>query len=152
MIKYLTLDLNKKRHKEFFAENLFADRDEWRRERREKEAELKAVRELKAISQSEVHSGNISNPTQNSTFAAMRIEEEISKYEYYEYVVEYGLSHISQEDREIIETFYFTKHKMKSALIDNLCHKLSIEPRQVYYRKRNAIYNFVDAVREIINE
>ena len=41
---------------------------------------------------------------------------------------------------------------MKSALIDNLCHKLNIEPRQVYYRKRNAIYNFVDEVREIINE
>ena len=152
MNRYLTLDLNKKRHKEFFAENLFADRDEWRRKRREKEAELVAARELKAISQSEVHSGNISNPTENTAFDAIRIQDEISRYEYYEYVVEYGLSHISPEDREIIETFYFTKHKMKSALIDNLCHKLSIEPRQVYYRKRNAIYNFVDAVREIINE
>lgn len=152
MIKYLTLDLNKKKHKEFFAENLFADRDEWRRKRKEKEAELEAARELKAISQSEVHSGNISNPTENTAFDAMRIQDEIIRYEYYEYVVEYGLSHISPEDREIIETFYFTKHKMKSALIDNLCHKLNIEPRQVYYRKRNAIYNFVDAVMEIINE
>ena len=49
---------------------------------------------------------------------------------------------------------FFKKEKKEitKAHIDNLCHKLSIEPRQVYYRKRNAVYNFVDAVREIINE
>ena len=151
MEKYLTLDLNQKKDATFFAEKLFADRQEWRRKRRQKERELESVRSLNAVSQSEVHSGNISKPTENMAFDAMRIEEDIKRYENYEYIVEYGLSHITPEDREVIETFYFTKGKMLNALVDNLSIKWDCSPRWVYKKKRIAILNFVEAVREIIN-
>ena len=151
MDKYLTLDLNRKKDATFFAEKLFADRPEWRRKRRQKERELESARSLNAVSQSEVHSGNISKPTESMAFDAMRLEDEIKKYENYEYIVEYGLSHITQEERDVLEAFYFTKGKMMNKLVDGLAAKYSCDPRTVYRTKRTAILNFVDAVREIIN-
>ena len=152
MNRYLTLDLNNKKDATFFAEKLFADRDEWRRKRRQKERELESNRSLKAVSQSEIHSGNIANPTENTALDDMRIEDEIKRYENYEYIVEYGLSHISPEDREVIEGFYFKpKGKMTNVIVDNIANKWNCTPRFVYKKKRTAVLNFVEEVREIIN-
>ena len=80
----------------------------------------------------------------------MKLEQEIERYENYEHIVEYGLSHISPEDREVIEAFYFTKGKLISALVDELAHKYNCDPRTIYRNKRTAILNFVESVREII--
>lgn len=151
MNKYLTLDLNNKKDATFFAEKLFADRDEWRRKRRKKEAELNSIRTLSAVSQSEVHSGNIANPTENKAMDVLRLEDDIKRYENYEYVVEYGLSNIPPDEREILEAFYFTKHKMLNVLVDKLAVKYACDPRTIYRRKRTALLDFVDAVRVIIN-
>ena len=151
MERYLTLDLNNKRDATFFAEKLFADRDEWRRMRRKKEAELNSIRTLSSVSQSEVHSGNIANPTENKAMDVLRLEDDIKRYENYAYVVEYGLSNIEPDEREILEAFYFTKGKMLNALVDELANKYCCDPRTIYRRKRTAILNFVDAVKVIIN-
>ena len=151
MNRYLTLDLNNKKDATFFAEKLFADRDEWRRKRRKKEAELNSIRSLSAVSQSEVHSGNIANPTENKAMDVLRLEDDIKRYENYEYVVEYGLSHIEPDEREILEAFYFSKGKMLNVLVDELADKYSCDPRTIYRRKRTALLDFVDAVRVIIN-
>ena len=152
MNRYLTLDLNNKKDATFFAEKLFADRDEWRRKRRKKEAELNSIRTLSAVSQSEVHSGNIANPTENKAMDVLRLEDDIKRYENYEYVVEYGLSHIPADEREVIEAFYFKpKGKMVNAMVDELANKWNCTPRFVYKKKRIAIEDFVDAVRVIIN-
>ena len=151
MNRYLMLDLDNKKDATFFAEKLFADRDEWRRKRRKKEAELKNIRSLSAVSQSEVHSGNIANPTEQKAMDVLRIEDDIKRYENYEWVVEYGLSNVEPDEREILEAFYFTKGKMLNVLVDNLANKYDCDPRTIYRRKRQAILNFVDAVRVIIN-
>ena len=152
MNRYLTLDLNNKKDATFFAEKLFADRDEWRRKRRKKEAELNSIRSLSAVSQSEVHSGNIANPTENKAMDVLRLEDDIKRYENYEYVVEYGLSNIPPDEREVIEAFYFKpKGKMVNAMVDELANKWNCTPRFVYKKKRIAIEDFVDAVRVIIN-
>lgn len=151
MNRYLTLDLNNKKDATFFAEKLFADRDEWRRKRRKKEAELNSIRSLSAVSNSEVHSGNIANPTEQKAMDVLRIEDDIKRYTNYEYVVEKGLSYLDPEEREILEAFYFTKGKMLNVLVDNLAIKYDCDPRTIYRRKRTAILNFVDAVKAIIN-
>ena len=151
MNRYLTLDLNNKKDATFFAEKLFADRDEWRRKRRKKEAELNTIRSLSAVSQSEVHSGNIANPTEQKAMDVLKIEDDIKRYENYEYIVEYGLSHITQEERDVIEGFYFKpKGKMTNVIVDELAHKYSCDPRSVYRTKRTALLEFVEAVRGII--
>ena len=151
MNRYLMLDLDNKKDATFFAEKLFADRDEWRRKRRKKEAELKNIRSLSAVSQSEVHSGNIANPTEQKAMDVLRIEDDIKRYENYEWVVEYGLSNVERDEREILEAFYFTKGKMLNVLVDNLANKYDCDPRTIYRRKRQAILNFVYALRVIIN-
>ena len=152
MNRYLTLDLDNKKDATFFAEKLFADRDEWRRKRRKKEAELNSIRTLSAVSNSEVHSGNIANPTEQKAIDVLRLEDDIHRYENYEYVMEYGLSHIEPDEREVIEAFYFKpKGKMTNVMVDELANKWNCSPRFVYKKKRIAILNFVDAVRVIIN-
>ena len=98
-----------------------------------------------------MHSGNIANPTEQKAMDVLRIEDDIKRYENYEWVVEYGLSNIEPDEREILEAFYFTKGKMLNVLVDNLANKYDCDPRTIYRRKRQAILNFVDAVRVIIN-
>ena len=152
MDRYIRLDLSNKEDAYYFGKKFLADRHKWREMIREKMAELDSICELPAISNSEVRTGNISKPTENAAFARMRIEDQIKRYEDYETILTYGLNHISEEDRDIITAISNNKWKLTNAVIDELAEKYAIDPRTVYNRRRYAILNFVDAVREIINE
>lgn len=151
MNRYLTLDLSNKEDALYFGNKFLADRAKWKKEIKEKKDELDSVRDLKAISNSEVHSGHISNPTQNSAFAAMRLEEEITRREDYETILTYGLNHISEEEKDILTALLYTKGRYTNAIIDDLAIKYDCDPRTIYNRRRTAVLNFVEAIRGIID-
>lgn len=152
MNRYLTLNLNDKNDALYFGRKFLNDRDEWKKKIKKQQRELDSIAELPAISNSEVHSGNISKPTENAAFARMKVQDKIKQYEDYETVLTYGLNHISAEDRELIEKLYYTRNRMKSAIVDELATARECTPRKIYKAERIAVLNFVDAVREIINE
>ena len=150
MNRYLTLDLSNKEDALYFGNKFLNDRHKWKKEIKEKQAELESVCELPSISNSEVHSGNISKPTENTAFAKMKIEEQIKRYQDYEYILTYGLDHIPEDEKKILTKLQFTKGKFTNVIIDELANEFDCDPRTIYNRRRNAVLDFVDAVREII--
>lgn len=151
MERYLTLDLSNKEDAYYFGKKFLGDRNWWKSQIKKKNRELESITELKGITNSEVHSGNIGNPTQNTAFARMKVEEDINRYENYEYILTYGLNHISEQDKDILVALQKNKWKLTSSIIDELSIKYDCDPRTIYNKRRYAIYDFVDAIREIIN-
>ena len=151
MERYLTLDLSNKEDALYFGNKFINDRPKWRKKIHDKQAELQAARELPAISNSEVHSGHISKPTENAAFATMKIEEQIKRYQDYETILTYGLDHIPEDEKLILTKLHNTRGKFTNVIIDELAIELDCDPRTIYRRKRQAILDFVDAIREIIN-
>lgn len=151
MDRFIMLDLGDKEDAYYFGKKFLNSRNWWKAQIRKKNAELKSITELKGITYSEVHSGNIGNPTQNTAFAEMKVEEDIQRYENYEYVLSYGLNHISDQDKDILTALQNNKWKLTSAIISELSIKYDCDPRTIYNRRRYAILNFVEAIREIIN-
>lgn len=152
MNRYLTLDLDDKEDALYFGKKFLGDRHKWKMKIRKKQDELDTISELPAMSNSEVHSGHITKPTERAAMARIKIQEDIKRYLDYESILNYGLTHISPEDRELIEAFHFSKGKMLNAVIDEIAIKRDCSSRYIYKQRRNAILNFVDAIREIINE
>lgn len=151
MDRFIMLDLNDKEDAFYFGKKFLNSRNWWKAQIRKKNAELNSITELKGITNSEVHSGNIGNPTQNTAFAKMKVEEDIQRYENYEHVLSYGLNHISDQDKDILTALQNNKWKLTSAIISELSIKYDCDPRTIYNRRRYAILNFVEAIRGIIN-
>lgn len=151
MDRYLTLDLSNKNDALYFGNKFLDDRDYWKKQIRKKNRELQSVSEIKGISNSEVHSGAISKPTENVAIAKMQITEQIKRYEDYEYILTYALNNISEESRDIITAFHYTKGRYINSIVDELAAKYGCETRTVYNKRRTAVLEFVEAVRELIN-
>lgn len=151
MDRYIRLDLSNKEDAYYFGKKFLGDRHTWKKEIKEKKDELDAICEIPAMSNSEVHSGHISKPTENAAFARMKIEEQITRREDYETILVYGLNHISEEDKDIITALQKNKWKLTSAIIDELANKYDCDPRTIYNRRRYAILNFVDAIRGFVD-
>lgn len=152
MDRYLKLDLSDREDALYFGKKFLGDRHKWQKKIREKRKELESVCELPAVGNSEVHSGHISKPTEKAVFQKLRIEEEITRYQDYETILTYGLNHISEEDRDILTAISRNKWKLTNAIIDELADKYDCDPRTIYNKRRYAIYNFVDAIRDIVED
>jgi len=151
MNRYLTLNLWDKDDALYFGNKFLNDRNKWKQKIKEKEAELESVSDLPAMSNSEVHSGHISKPTENATFARLMIEEDIKRYLDYESILTYGLDHIPEDEKKILTKLTNTKGRFTNAIIDELANEFDCDPRTIYNKRRYAILDFVEAIREIID-
>ena len=150
MERYLTLNLNNKHDALYFGRKFLKERNKWEKEIRDKKNELDSILELSAISNSEVHSSNISKPTENTAFDRMKVEEELARLLSYKQILDYGLSNISETERRLIEGFFFTKGKSTNMIEDTFSHEFHYSPRTIKRMKNRAIIAFVNAIREII--
>lgn len=151
MHRYLVLNLNRKDDALFFGDKFLTERDKWKKELKEKYAELETVAELSAIVNSEVHSGKITDPTEHTASMRMKVEEQISRLKNYQNLLEIGLSHLTEEQQEIINAFYYTHGRYINSLVHELSIKYSCSARGVYRKKEKAILDFVDVIRDNIN-
>lgn len=151
MDRYLFLDLDDREDAWYFGKKFLNDKDKWEKEIKTKRDELDSILELSAITNSEVHSHNISDPTKQTAFAKMRVEEQIARRKAYQEVLKFGLSHIDEEDKKIIQAFYFQPNKQTQFIIDELAIELECDPRTIYNRRKSAVLHFVDAIRELVD-
>ena len=152
MNKYLVLDLDNKNDAWYFGNKFLNDRNDWKDKIRKHQKDLESVSELKGINYTDVHSGNVGNPTQNTAMLEISIMEKIEDLERYEHILTYGLSQLEEKDADIINGLYFTRGKYVSAIVDELAIKYECDPSTIYRHKRTAVLNFVDAVRVFIQE
>ena len=150
MNKYLVLNLNNEQDAWYFGNKFLNDRKTWDAEIKRLDKELESISEIQGIKNSEVHSGNIGNPTQNTAMLEISIMEKKEHIERYQQILLYGLSRLSEEDIDVINGFYYTKGRYISAIVDELSHKYFCDVRTIYRKKRTAVLNFVEAVRGII--
>lgn len=151
MNRYLKLDLDNKEDAWYFGKKFLNDRTKWKKEIEKEKMNLNSVLELSAITNSEVHSTAISHPTEQTAFAKMRIEEQIARRLAYQSVLEYGLSHISEDDQKIIKAFYFNPYKQTQAIADELSIEYGCTPRMIFNRRKSSVLAFVNAIRELID-
>ena len=151
MNRYLVLDLYNKKDAMFFGEKFLKDSTEWAKKITKHEEELKDITELSAMTNSEVHSGNIGHPTEKTAFERMRIESSIHRYEVYQQIFNHGMAALDEEQKKIINSFFFTPGKYVHALVSSLADELGCSLRGVYRKKDKAILDFVAAVMEYIN-
>lgn len=151
MQRYVVLNLNRKEDAVFFGDKFLKDHVNWEKEIKQKEAELESILELSAISSSEVHTGNISDQTPKIVMEKIRVETSIDRLKTYMEVMNYALSHMSEEHRRVLEAFYFTKGKLVSALVHELADEFQCSERSVYNQKREAILEFVHHIRVFVD-
>lgn len=134
----------------FNPEKFLKDAPKWDAERKRLEKELESVLELTANENAEVHSGSISDPTQKTALKRLWLSQEINRIDNYQHVLEYGLTHITPSQRELIECFYFKKNKALNYIVDELSEKYSCSTRHIYRMKNEAVEAFEFEVNGII--
>jgi hypothetical protein len=81
----------------------------------------------------------------------MKIEEQIKRYQDYETILTYGLDHIPEDEKLILTKLQNTRGKFTNVIIDELANEFDCDPRTIYNKRRYAVLDFVEAIREIIN-
>ena len=133
----------------FNADKFLKESKLWGREKKALQKKLEAIADLPAISNSEVHSTNISNPTETTVFRRLKIRMEIDRLDRYQHILEYGLSHITEDEAELIHGFYL-KRGYVNHFVDECCYKYDCKPRNVYNLKSKAVKSFTEAVEPIL--
>lgn len=134
----------------FNPDKFLRESKRWKQERKELMLELGNILELPAISNSEVHSTNISDPTARTAERKLAITQELNRLDSYEKLLEYGLSHLTDQERAIIKAFYFDKGYI-GAKVEMLAGDLDCSVRQVYRLKTQSVSAFSRAVTPLID-
>ena len=137
------------RYYRFDAHNFLKESKGWAKEKKKLERELEEIPELKAIENSEVHSGNISDPTASTSFKRFFIETQIERLDLYREALNYAWDNLTDEEKDMLNGFYFT-HKRINYEVHLLCDKYHIEKSQVYNRKNKALQKLTDLVEEYV--
>lgn len=151
MNRYLVLDLYNKEDALYFADKFLKDSKQWKAELKKAEADLESVTNLSAINNSEVHTGNISHPTENMAFDRMRIEISIERLNGYKSILYAGLVNLDDRQKKIINAFYFTSGRYISSLVYDLADEFGCSPRSIYHKKNTALLDFVSNIMVYIN-
>ena len=152
MNRYLVLDLDKKKDALFFGDKFLSEAKGWNKEIRDIDAELEEVCELPAVTSSEVHSTNIGDPTEKIAFSVMVIRAKKARIETYKEILDRGLKSLNEEQKKVIDAFYFRIGKPINWLVSDLCNEFDCSPRKIYRIKESAILDFVSVVKELISE
>lgn len=146
----LVLDLDKVTDALFYGDKVLEASKEWDRKLAKQQKELDSVLELSAMSNSEVHSGNIGDPTPSIAMRKIKIEQKMGVIRENKRKLEYAMAKLPPQYEKIIRGMYFTKGKYKSSIVDDFCNEYDISPRQVYEIKRKAILELVSTLGYIL--
>lgn len=102
---------------------------------------------IKGQSDSCGRSGKIGDPTLADAMTLDRIQDEISRYEYYKHVLRSTMDMLPREYREVLEAFFF-KGGYKSRLVREYGLKYGLSTKLVYTARREALNEFARIVEE----
>lgn len=120
-------------------------------EARKLKEELNSVLELTAVENSEVHSSNISKPTQDIAVKRVDLAMQIAVLEQIDNMVDKALAKLSDTHREILELFFFKKGMMGYNVQEYAdSHYMSIA--SVYRERRLALNAFAEHFEQYLNE
>lgn len=123
----------------------------WRKKISQLKLELVNMPELPAIESSGVQSSNISNMTQQQALKRADITEEIAKYARLLEIREIALSRLSEEQRELINGFYFG-HRHISAFVTEFGMKHYVCDTLVYRMRNEALDNIAQTLEELYSK
>lgn len=110
----------------------------WKEEIKTLEEEKKNLLILKAQGNSEVHSGNISHPTEDIGIKYAEIEEKIDRLSRYPYLLAEAMDNLTADEETLIRGFYFGK-KSINYFVDAYSAEHGCQKSTVYTRKREAV-------------
>lgn len=123
----------------------------WKKKISELKIELLNMPELPAIESSGVQSSGISNLTQQQAFRRMEITEEIEKYARLLEIRRIALDRLTEEQRELINGFYFGKRHI-SAFVADFGSKHYVCDTIVYRMKNEALDSIADTLEEFYSK
>lgn len=144
-IKELAIDEILKRYVKLSPEMVLNESKGYAKEIEDAQAELHSVVELKAASNSEVHSGNISKPVEDLASVEMELQDKLEMLIEMSNIVAKALDTLSDERKRIIEIFFFDGGNIGQA-IDQFSHEHGYSVRGVYRERRAALEEFAEAV------
>lgn len=106
---------------------------------------------LKAQGNSEVHSGNISHPTEDVAIKLAEIDNEISRIIQYPLCLNVSRGMLNPDEEELINGFYFN-NKPINYFVDAYCIEHLCEKSTVYNRKIAAVEKLRRIIDDIIAE
>ena len=133
----------------FNPEKFLRESKQWEGERKKLQKILESRSELPSHEQNEVRSGNIANPTQQAALDELRIKQEIERLNQYDYILNYGLSRLTDEEKYILHGFFMKKGYV-NVFVDECCHKYDCKPKTVYNKRREAVRSFSRIVERIL--
>lgn len=124
-------------------ETILTDYKTYLREINGLKAELKAILELKAVGNTEIHTANISDPTGDTAVRRVDLEMQIAVIEQMQNIVDAALHKLSFKHQELLDLFFFKRGMMGSNVQEYAdTHYMSIAA--VYRERRLALNAFAE--------
>lgn len=117
----------------------------WDKEMKKLIRELQAVTDLQAISNSEIHTNNISSPAENTVLKRLKLEHEIARRATYKRIFDTALNNLTDDEREIFEGFHLPKCAV-SRFVDEYSHEHDCSTRHTYRLKIESEKAFCEEV------
>lgn len=151
MNRYLVLDLEQREDALYFADKFLKDSRKWNQELKQHLAELDCVTDLSAVVNSEVHTGHISHPTEYSAMDRINITMKIDRLKNYQKLLEVGLSSLNEDEKKVIDAFYFTEGRYINSLVHDLAYEFECSTKSIYNKKNKALLDIANAIMVYIN-
>ena len=94
---------------QFNIKQFLKDSSGWEEKIQSLQEELDNMPELPAVKNSEVHSGNISNPTMQNALRRLKIQSEIEELKLNREMLNYAFKALTEDERRLIDGFFFPK-------------------------------------------
>ena len=130
-----------------FDTNMFLKKSKyWPMEKAKLKKELDEMPELPSTeNKSGVRSGNISDMTGQMAMRRLEIEAQIEEIELYEEMLRYGLSVLSEDEKDVINGFYFDGRAI-GTFVWKYGRKSGICKDYVYAKRNRALKKMGDAL------
>lgn len=120
----------------------------WDDKKKRLEEELKELPELPAIeNKTGVRSGKISDLTKQTAMKRIELEEKIKEIDHNKEMLEYGLSTLGEQERELIDGLYFSS-RSNSAFVQEYGYKHAMCISYVYVKRKQILNDMGDKIIE----
>lgn len=138
-----------RRYQRICPEIVLADYKGYAGEIRNHNKELQKILELSAIEGSEVRGSNISSPTEDTAVKRVDLAMQIAVLERMGELVEKALNKLTDQQREIIDVFFFKKG-LTGYNVQEYADKNYMSIASVYRERRQALNEFAEIYEEYI--
>lgn len=129
------------RYIRFSPEAFLKDVLRWEEELKELEAKLEEISELPAITNSEVHTTNISDPTHKQAVKRAFILDQIERVKKYIQAYERIYAKLTDFEKEVLTGFFFSSNRI-DIFVEEFGHKYALCRSDVYKARRRALDHF----------